>query len=160
MNRIILAAGIAVIAVCLCCGSPFTGMLTVEKPNAFDLVGVYEMSGQSLDRSATFPDRHPEIVIINEDSTCSVTDFPVWELENSSWSVIEWLSFEGTWAMGEYGSVQRGNEHYRNWAVGCGNNAEGMNVTGELTNHQPPYDLLFIYDDPDSGYGMSFEKIP
>jgi hypothetical protein len=62
--------------------------------------------------------------------------------------------------MSEMGSVEKGDGTYKNWGIGCGNNEEKLNVTGELINDKPPYGILFIYGDPDSGHGMDFGKVP
>jgi hypothetical protein len=162
MNRAFIAIGALLFLALCCCGpySPLASMLTIEKPDSADVIGLYQMTGQNLNRSEPFQDRHPEI-LINEDGSCQVTDFPVWITNDEiTYSVKEWLSFKGTWGMSEIGSVQRGNGSYKNWGIGCGKNEEKLNVTGELANSKPPYDILFIYDDPDSGNGMTFGKVP
>jgi hypothetical protein len=162
MNKAFIAVGTLVFSAFCCCApfSPFASSLTLKKPETSDVVGLYRMDWQNLNESESFQNRQPEI-LINEDGSCQVTDFPVWETDDEiSYSVKESLSFKGTWEIRKFGSVRKDGKTYDSWGVSCGNNIEKMGVGGHLANDEPPYDILFIYGDPDSGNGMTFEKIP
>ena len=162
MNRAFIAIGTLIFSAFCCCTpySPFASMLKVEKPESGDVIGLYKMTVQNLNRSESFQEKQPEI-LINEDGSCQITDFPDWATKDEiSYSVKEWLSFKGTWEISKFGSVRRDGKTYDNWGISCHNPVEKMDIGGEFANEKAPYDILFIYGDPDSGNGMTFEKAP
>jgi hypothetical protein len=56
MNRAFIAVGVMVFSALCCCApySPFASMLTIEKPDSVDVIGLYELTGQNLNRSEPF----------------------------------------------------------------------------------------------------------
>lgn len=131
----------------------------MERPEEMDIIGLYQMTFQNINGSEEFQNRQPEI-LINADGSCKVTDFPVWQPNSRSYFVKEWLSFEGTWKIKKFGSVRKDGENYDNWGMSCSDKLEKIGIGGEFVNNEPPYDILFIYDDPDTGIVMTFQKSP
>ena len=162
MNKALIAVGVLVFSMFCCCApySPFADIVTVEKPESAEVLGLYQMTGQNLNKSESFQNRLP-VILIEPDGSCKFTDFPVWEQDSSSkYSVKEWLSSEGAWEIIEVGRVSRDGRTYAFWGISCSNHSEEISTSGKFANDKPPYEILFVYDDPDSGIAMTFQKVP
>jgi len=148
------------LTLCCCPYSLIANDLTTQKPSDLEIVGTYRVTAQNLDTNGlkAFQNRQPQL-IFNVDGSCVVSDFPVWEENTSSFKINAWLSFDGKWAIVNDGSVRRGGKTYDVWGIRCNSNIETMG-TGEFTGTKPPYDVVFIYGDPDSDNAMTFSKMP
>jgi hypothetical protein len=162
MYRALITFGTLIISALCCCApfSPFASSLTVQKPEASEVIGLYQLHEQNLNRSVSFQNGQPEI-LINKNGSCQVNNFPVWETDDEiTYSVKESLSFKGMWEIRKFGSVRKDGKTYDSWSINCGDQVKKVGIGGKFANERAPYNILFIYGDPDSGNEMIFEKIP
>jgi hypothetical protein len=159
MNKLLLPVGIILISFCCCPSAPLAPYLVTEEPKVEDLEGVYEFSAQRVLAEGIGDTSNSKIKLFH-DGTCELTDFPVLQEETMfSYDFKGLFSGECSWTVNSNGSVSRGGELYPVWSI-CFH-AEEFNPAvkcADITNDGEPYNLVFVFGDPDSNEVMRFGK--
>lgn len=161
MNRLLLPVGVILTTFCCCPFAPVAQYLITEEPKEEDIVGVYEFSGQSVVDQDIQHSADSSIALL-ADGTCNLTDFPVF-VENDQYGFTykfkELFTGSCQWNVATNGSVSRDGKAIPTWAV-CFSaaNFDSAIKCADLANNGNPYNLVFIFGDPDSNDILSFTK--
>ncbi len=149
------------ITFCCCPSTPVAKYVVTEEPVKEDIIGTYEFSTQKVidDDIQISPESKIEILA---DGTCTLTDFPVFVEDGAYGSPYKFKeSFTSIcqWKVKNIGSVRLDRETFPIWGV-CFNavNFDSAMKCAHLTNVGNPYELVFVFGDPDSNDILVFEK--
>lgn len=161
MNRLLWPVGVILTTFCCCPFAPVAQYLVTEEPKIEDIAGVYEFTVESV-VEANIPDNLESSVEMMSDGTCKLTDFPVLienDVNGFSYKFKELFTKDCRWEMITNGSVQRNEESLPTWAI-CFSavDFEPAVKCANLTDDGNPYNLVFVFGDPDSNEITVFEK--
>ncbi|WP_299365903.1 hypothetical protein [Winogradskyella sp.] len=146
-----------------CQYDPYAHKYTIIEPKESDLIGTYAFEKQTIDYDiAEFKDSmNNRIVIpkigINSNGTYKVVNFPVFEnLMNPTFTGL--ITNTGKWNKTTIGAVRDETGELKNiWGMYFDQLPEASKYMG-LMNKEYPYELIFVFGDPDEGNVMIFKK--
>ncbi len=161
LKRLLLLSG--AILLILSCGSPLAPFLVTDQPKIDDLLGVYAFSAQKVVDSEIekMPESQIELLV---DGKCNMVDVPVFidnDQHGFTFKLKGFFTGDCQWRATNIGSLRKGRETLPFWGV-CFK-ADGFDPAMEcahLANDGKPYNLVFVFGDPDVNMIMSFDKIP
>jgi len=163
MNRLLLPVGLILITFCCCPFAPIAQYLVTKEPKVEDIIGFYELKMENVVK-ANVPDTIEPGIEMIADGTCKLADFPVLienDADNFSYEFKELFTNNCQWNVITNGSVERNGKLLPVWAV-CFSavDFEPAIKCANLTDDGNPYNLVFVFGDPDSNEIMVFERLP
>lgn len=153
-KRLILAISVS-FAFLSCQYDPHGHLYTTTEPAAKDIIGTYMLERYDLP-SVTTIKHTPVRLELHADSTFTATNIPPWELEipdDGFFSSL--LSGTGRWEISTLGMVDPGAKPI--WGIYLRSKEHDFHPA-DFTGEGPPYGLIFILGDPDSGNAVILRK--
>lgn len=139
------------------CGDPHAGLYTTTEPKAGDVVGTYVADAFHLPPEVGVA--RPVVQLeLRADGTFAAINLPPSNVETPGPDFLKSLSSgTGKWEKDTMGTLDPG--HKRIWGVHLrtpDNRFQSANFTGD----KPPYGLIFVFGDPDSGHAVILKRKP
>lgn len=147
---------------CICQYNPYAHLVTTEKPKSADIIGTYALKEQTLIPGGLKNLQGKQTLIeLRQDKTFSATDFPLWKSVNTTYALDNMTPLKGNWEIGIVGGVSDIRGEKTVWGIYFRDTKPSLKdmLAASLTNDKPPYGLIFMYGDPDSGTVMIFERV-
>jgi hypothetical protein len=149
LTLLLLAVSIA------CQYDPFAHEFTRVKPNAEELVGLYELDDESIEMLRRHNLAPPSSrLVLQHDGTFEISHVPTcWREASECSSALEGAS--GTW------QVVKENEWWvvRLHLLKIRGNATDYGMDANVRGDRPPLLLHFTVGDPDLGQALAFRKV-
>ena len=141
-----------------CQYDPYADQLTTVKPQIKDVAGVYHFKYHTLNNKLKKEDFKKASIILNTDSTYTMTEVPDFTGVVSDFKYKGAISTKGKWHFEIIGSIANGKDKPSDmWGIiltGVPTNLQSIGFTGK----KAPYGLLITYGDPDAATVMAFDK--
>lgn len=160
MQRLlILPVGVLLLSLCCFPFAPVADYLVTEEPKMEDITGTYKYALQNILDEEVINISASSIELF-ADGSCRLIDFPIIAEETLfTYRFIELRSVNCTWKKTTYGRVSQWGNSLPVWAI-CFNAADFIAAVkcASLTDDGEPYNLVFVFGDPDSNEIMVYKK--
>jgi hypothetical protein len=166
----VLVALLAIFSIACCCSWPIDYNNPPQEPNDVDLVGTYvlhnqTMTGESVPVENLRTQDGAQVgvsrIILHADGSCIAENIPHWVPDGIDYLVQSVRTTTGYWTAMPIGSV--GDRPW--WGLRL--ETEELLLAQQdsrygvivLAGQEPPYDIVFIFGDPDSADTMTYRAV-
>jgi hypothetical protein len=142
-----------------CQYNPYASSFTTEKPQAADVVGVYELKEQTVNRKGLAALNGKLCSIdLRADGRFTARSVPLMMDSPPADFFEKLVSTTGTWRIDPVGGGGSPGRVWTHWGVYLVSKDMSLEPLG-LTGKKSPYGLIITLGDPDSGTVMLFKKV-